>query len=124
MDTTTPELNNIIKNFSLDDLKKWLIILISILIVIAIILFLIDHFSNYKRDKIQRKILIRTAGNSVGGGQEAFLRYWVWQRKKRKLIRTILVAQYPNVHGIYPKQKWLKRGKVRFIFRRECWVIL
>jgi hypothetical protein len=85
---------------------------------------LIDGFSNYKVEKIKSKIPIRTGANSIGEGEEAYLRYWVWQRKKRKLLVNILWEKYPNSNAVYPKKKWKKLGKVKFPLRREIWMIL
>lgn len=108
----------------------WKNILINIFVVLAlvvIVVLLLIYFEskkNYDVDKIKSKLTHRTSKKEIGGGQEAFLRYWVWQRKKRLVIIRILVNEYDTNGFYYPKRKWLRAGRVKIPFRRECWVIL
>lgn len=120
-------INNVkmfLRGMKFEELFKYLLLIFIILVFLFILLILLDYRSNYNSDKLGKKIKIRTSASSIGGGQEAFIRYWVWQRQKRKICIELLCTKYPNAKALYPKAKWFKRGKVRFAFRRELWVIL
>lgn len=118
------DVNNFVANIISEKTLGYILGILFLVALIFILLILVDLFSNYDPDKIAKKITIRTNSSSFGGGQEAYLRYWVWQIKKRKICRELLCSKYPSSKAIYPKAKWLKKGKVKFVFRRESWVII
>lgn len=100
---------------------KLLIFLICLGMIIFICLVIYDYFKKYDDIKLFNSIQNRTRIKSVGGGEEIYLRYWVWQRNKRKHITSILAyLTYDNRY--FPKEKWKKQGRVKFPFRRECWI--
>lgn len=104
--------------------KKLVIDIAQMLAVIACILiiaYLIDQKRDYSHVNWGGKLKKRTSKNAIGGGQEYYIRYWVWQRKKRQHIIYYLVSHTKDGY-YYPKQKWLKVGQVRLPFRRECWI--
>ena len=100
---------------------KSLIIWFCLVALIFICLVIYDHFQKYDDKKLFNNIQGRTGTRSFGGGEEMYLRYWVWQRNKRKHIISILsYLTYDNRY--FPKEKWKKQGRVNFPFRRECWI--
>lgn len=113
---------------ALDLLKITVNIIVSIIIVwfvvylvIYLVGYVIDRTTDYDEMKILNKLQKRTEAKSVGGGEEYFLRYWVWQRKKREIIIHIL-RSIATDRGYYPKAVWRKTGRVKLWFRRECWI--
>lgn len=91
------------------------------LLIVFLVLMLIDSFVNYDIDSLNKKKQKRTARNETGGGQEYYLRYWLWQRKKQKISRQVL-ASLTFDKMVYPKQKWKNMGSTKFPFRREVWI--
>ncbi|WP_429953770.1 hypothetical protein [Enterococcus sp. AZ192] len=111
-------------DFSKLNIQEYLFILIfflAILLFLFITLIIIDYFRNYDSEKLKMKITKRSGSKSIGGGQEYFLRYWVWQRKKRKKLCYILASMTFD-HMYYPKEKWVRKGMVKFPLRREVWI--
>ena len=101
---------------------KFIIIAAILMIVVLTVLGLLNNKRTYNPKIIWDKRGIRTSTEETGGGQEYYFRYWIWQRNKRKNILTA-IRKYTKDGEYYPKQKWLKRGKVKLPLRREIWVI-
>lgn len=98
-----------------------LLLFFGLVMFIIFISVIVDLLKKYDTKKFFKKKQKRTGKNTIGGGQEYYLRYWVWQRRKRKcLIRTLASLTFDNMY--YPKNKWKKRGKVIFFGRREIWI--
>lgn len=74
--------------------------------------------TNYLKKLKKGLVLI---ANTIGGGQEYYLRYWVWQRKKRIAIINLLSSMTRD-RFYYPDKAWRKAGLVKFPGRRECWI--
>ncbi|MCO6533770.1 hypothetical protein [Lactobacillus sp.] len=93
---------------NIDSLPHIILLVLIVLVLIVFIGFIIDHNTTYDNSKLFRKIKKRTGANTIGGGQEYYLRYWVWQRKKRIAIINLLSSMtrdrfyYPGLmHLIY-----------------------
>ena len=64
------------------------IILIVCILAIIIIGLLVD---NYRKDSyVVKKYNYRTLDQEIGGGEEYYYRYWVWQRNKKKYLISVL----------------------------------
>ncbi|MGV2929426.1 hypothetical protein RW115_12565 [Macrococcus capreoli] len=101
---------------------KSIFLIIVLMIFIAIILGLLNEIRSYNPQKIWEKRIPRTSNEEIGGGQEYFFRYWVWQRNKRKNI-LLAIRNHSPYEDYYPRQKWVKKDKSKLPFRREIWVI-
>ncbi|AMX46160.1 TPA: hypothetical protein ACOFQW_002842 [Staphylococcus aureus] len=101
---------------------KFIIFIIILMIGALIVLGILNSRRNYNPEKIWNKRKIRTLKSEIGGGQEYYFRYWIWQRNKRKNI-LIALRDYSPYEEYYPSQKWLKKDKSKLPFRREIWVI-
>ncbi|RMC49207.1 hypothetical protein [Lactobacillus sp. ESL0225] len=110
---------NIYRNIHL--LLYIILLVLIVFMFIFLIGFIIDHNTNYDRNKLSIKIKKRTVANTIGGGQEYYLRYWIWQRKKRKAI-IYLLSSMTRDKFCYPNKAWRKAGLVKFPGRRECWI--
>lgn len=120
------EILNDIKNlynnfFDLKILLNYFLFLMIALFVLFIFLVRLDFKKDYDINKLFMKMSKRTNSNSIGGGEEYYFRYWVWQRNKRRYIVKVLASlTFDNMY--FPKEKWRKKGRVQFPFRRECWI--
>lgn len=101
---------------------KFIIFIIILMMVVFIILRILNSRRTYNPEKIWHKRKIRTPKSEIGGGQEYYFRYWIWQRNKRKNI-LIALRDYSHYEEYYPRQKWLKKDKSKLPFRREIWII-
>lgn len=63
-------------------------ILVVFIAVVFIVGYLIDH---YKKDFYSvKKYNYRKLNHEIGGGEEYYFRYWIWQRNKKKYLISIL----------------------------------
>lgn len=69
---------------------------IFISIIASIVGYIIDKNKNYNTEKIHDKIRLVYPSNSKSGG-EVVCKYWVWQRKKKKLIESLITNL--TIHG-------------------------
>lgn len=90
--------------------------------LLFIFLISLNNLRDYDSEKIWNKRKARTSLKETGGGQEIYFRYWIWQRNKRKNIIKAIETNTENT-PIYPKQKWIKKGRVKLPLRREIWFI-
>ena len=104
-------------------LLKFFTILSIILILIFILLMMLNNIRTYDSEKIWNKRKYRTTSKEIGGGQEVYFKYWLWQRNKRKNIEKAIITNTKNA-PIYPKENWRKRGRVKFPLRREKFFII
>lgn len=100
---------------------KSLTVGICLAMLIFICLVIHDYFQKYDDIKLFNSIKNRTGNSSIGGGEEFYFKYWVWQRNKRKHI-TLILAYLTYDNRYFPKEKWKKKGRVKVPFRRECWI--
>lgn len=114
-------IDDIHKYVNIDSLPHIILLVLIVLVLIVFIGFIIDHNTTYDNSKLFRKIKKRTGANTIGGGQEYYLRYWVWQRKKRIAIINLLSSMTRD-RFYYPDKAWRKAGLVKFPGRRECWI--
>lgn len=100
------------------------IIVISMLILVActplivIIGFLID---NYKKDSyVVKKCYYRKSGRIIGGPEEYYYRYWIWQPNKKKYLMSVLRNEL-GVKRIYIGKPMNKKGNKKTLipFLRE-----
>ncbi|MCM3548500.1 Uncharacterised protein [Niallia circulans] len=96
------------------------IFLLLFLFLLIIMLLVIDHL--YK-SKYKLKIRTRTLENNLGGGQEEFQNYWLWQRNKKKMIIRYFHSNNKVCYSRYAR-KWRKYEKTRIPLRREIYSIL
>lgn len=102
-------------------LLKFFTILSIILILIFILLMMLNNIRTYDSEKIWNKRKYRTTSKEIGGGQEVYFRYWLWQRNKRKNIEKAIMTNANNP-PIYPN--WRNKGRVKFPLRREKFFII
>lgn len=92
------------------------IILVVCILAIIIIGFLVD---NYKKDSyIVKKYNYRRLDQEIGGGEEYYYRYWVWQRNKKKYLISVLRDDL-GIIRIYSRKalqkKWNKKTLIPFL---------
>ncbi|RMC48888.1 hypothetical protein [Lactobacillus sp. ESL0228] len=117
-------------NFAISTLKpyvnpyiKLLIIFFVSIIFIVIAGYFIDKNKHYTSEDVLKKLnKYDWITNSQPGKQVYLIKYWIWQRNKRKVI--VHTLSYLSRDGrYYPKQKFKKVGPVRFPFKRVCWLL-
>ena len=102
------------------------IIVISMLILVAcspLIVIIGFLFDNYKKDSyVVKKYYYRKEGRIIGGPEEYYFRYWIWQPNKKKYLISVLRNEL-GVKRIYSgKPKNYKRNKKTLIpFLREVY---
>lgn len=69
---------------------------ICISLIVSIVGYIIDKNKNYDAKKSHNKIRLVYPSNSKSGG-EIVCKYWVWQRKKKKLIESLIT--HLTIHG-------------------------
>jgi len=90
-----------------------------IIIAIALMIF----FDGKYRGKYKIKTVTRTLENDLGGGQEEYQKYWLWQRQKKKMI----VAYFYNKNKVPYSRHARKRKrytKTKVLFRKEAYCVL
>ena len=91
--------------------------IILVVCILAIIIgFLVD---NYKKDSyIVKKYNYRTLDQEIGGGEEYYYRYWVWQRNKKKYLISVLRDDL-GIIRVYSRKalqkKWNKKTLIPFL---------
>lgn len=102
------------------------IIVISMLILVActpLIVIIGFLFDNYKKDSYAvKKYYYRKEGRIIGGPEEYYFRYWIWQPNKKKYLISVLRNEL-GVKRIYSgKPMNNKRNKKTLIpFLREVY---
>lgn len=92
------------------------IILVVCILAIIIVGFLVD---NYKKGSyIVKKYNYRTPDQEIGGGEEYYYRYWVWQRNKKKYLISVLRDDL-GIIRVYSRKalqkKWNKKTLIPFL---------
>ena len=92
------------------------IILVVCILAIIIVGFLVD---NYKKDSyIVKKYNYRALDQEIGGGEEYYYRYWVWQRNKKKYLISVLRDDL-GIIRVYSRKalqkKWNKKTLIPFL---------
>lgn len=92
------------------------IILVVCILAIIIVGFLVD---NYIKDSyIVKKYNYRTLDREIGGGEECYYRYWVWQRNKKKYLISVLRDDL-GIIRVYSRKalqkKWNKKTLIPFL---------
>lgn len=112
------KLEDFIRPF-INPLLHFIINIIILIIVFIAISFLIDYLL---KDKYNIKLNRRTPTNTIGGGEEYYKNFWVWQPYKKK--RIIFALQNNLKHSDLYERKSRKRriyGKSKVPFRREIY---
>ncbi len=94
---------------------------ILISIIVLIVGYIIDKNKNYNYEKLRKKIKLTYPEISKSGG-EIVCRYWIWQRKKKKLIESLVTDL--TLHGNKESRhaQFLKKVKtIPFPFLREVY---
>lgn len=99
--------------------KRLLHIALIIAFIIALIFifgFLLDYL---KKDSYKLPTLhSRKAANQIGGGEEYYYHYWVWQPHKKKFLRSHLYNDF-GVKRLYTRKarqrKYLRASKIPFL---------
>lgn len=121
-------------NFAISTLKPYvnpyikllIIFFVSIIFIVIFIVvagYFIDKNKHYTSEDVVKKLnKYDWITNSQPGKQVYLIKYWIWQRNKRKVI--VHTLSYLSRDGrYYPKQKFKKVGPVRFPFKRVCWLL-
>ncbi|WP_295592154.1 hypothetical protein [uncultured Streptococcus sp.] len=92
------------------------VILVVCILAIIIVGFLVD---NYKKDSyIVKKYNYRRLDQEIGGGEEYYYRYWVWQRNKKKYLISVLRDDL-GIIRVYSRKalqkKWNKKTLIPFL---------
>ena len=92
------------------------VILVVCILAIIIVGFLVD---NYKKDSyIVKKYNYRRLDQELGGGEEYYYRYWVWQRNKKKYLISVLRDDL-GIIRVYSRKalqkKWNKKTLIPFL---------
>lgn len=92
------------------------VILVVCILAIIIVGFLVD---NYKKDSyIVKKYNYRRLDQEIGGGEEYYYRYWVWQRNKKKYLISVLRDDL-RIIRVYSRKalqkKWNKKTLIPFL---------
>lgn len=92
------------------------VILVVFILAIIIVGFLVD---NYKKDSyIVKKYNYRRLDQEIGGGEEYYYRYWVWQRNKKKYLISVLRDDL-GIIRVYSRKalqkKWNKKTLIPFL---------
>ena len=74
---------------------------------------------NYKKDSyIVKKCNYRTLNQEIGGGEEYYYRYWIWQRNIKKYLISVL-RDYLGIIRVYSRKaiqkKWNKKPLIPFL---------
>ena len=92
------------------------IILVDLKKEIIIVRFLDDN--NKKDSYIVKKYNYRTLDQEIGGGEEYYYRYWVWQRNKKKYLISVLRDDL-GIIRVYSRKalqkKWNKKTLIPFL---------
>lgn len=93
-----------------------MIILGACTFLIFIIGFLLDI---YKKDSyVVEKRYFRKSAQIIGGPEEYYYRYWIWQRNKKKYLESVLRNEL-GVKRTYSrkalKKKWNKKTLIPFL---------
>ena len=92
------------------------VILVVCILAIIIVGFLVD---NYKKDSyIVKKYNYRRLDQEIGGVEEYYYRYWVWQRNKKKYLISVLRDDL-GIIRVYSRKalqkKWNKKTLIPFL---------
>lgn len=93
-------------------------------IVVIIILLVAGVAIDYRKKDtyVTNKVYYRTIDNQIGGGEEYYYRYWIWQHyKKRYLVQKL--KNELGISRVYSRRALKKRKnkKVCNIFLREVY---
>ncbi|HEM3495774.1 hypothetical protein NKE60_05180 [Streptococcus suis] len=91
-------------------------ILVVFIAVVFIVGYLIDH---YKKDFYSvKKYNYRKLNHEIGGGEEYYFRYWIWQRNKKKYLISILRNDL-DIERVYSRKalqkRWNKKTLIPFL---------
>lgn len=104
--------------YNLDMYVKYFLYITAGFIILIFVMFILDYFRKYDCKKLFKKKGKRGAIISNGGAEEYYLKYWVWQRNKRKWnIKTLTYVTKDNMY--FPKEKWKNKTPGKKFFKRE-----
>lgn len=105
------------------EVKRMFFLFLTVLILIFIFGFLFDWL--YKDQYKIKKMPHRTLNSSLGGGQEYYYKYWIWQRQKKKCINKTLSEQL-GITMTYSRHSMKNKRYVKSLtpFRREVYCIV
>ncbi|MCV5953396.1 hypothetical protein [Lactococcus petauri] len=116
----TNEIKSKIDTLDFNTLFHFIIRIIILVLVLMGIGLLIDHL---KKNKYRvRKRPYRTLSKALGGGEEYYHKYWIWQPNKKKYLEGILENSLG--HSRTYSRKAMKKGKYQktvIPFRREVY---
>ncbi|MFZ4971805.1 hypothetical protein [Enterococcus casseliflavus] len=75
------------------------------------------------RGKYKIKIKTRTLQNDLGGGQEEYQKYWLWQRQKKKMIVAYFYKKNKVPYSRHARKR-RKYIKTKVPFRKEVYCVL
>lgn len=86
-------------------------------VIIPILGFSLDLFM---KDKYKSaRIGFRTGNNTIGGGEECYVSYWIWQPFRKKFLIEMLRQE--GASGIY--QAKIRKNPIRLL-RKEIYGVL
>ncbi|MGX7776386.1 hypothetical protein ACVV62_04695 [Streptococcus pluranimalium] len=93
-----------------NQIKEIIIRCSLIFIVCIVVLFIIGFLTdNYKKGLyVVKNYSYRKLSQEIGGGEEYYFRYWVWQRNKKKYLVSIL-RNYLGIERVYSRKALQKR---------------
>ena len=114
------QIKNKLDTLDFNTLFHFIIRVIILVLILMAIGLLIDYL---KKDKYTvKKRPYRTLSKALGGGEEYYHKYWIWQPNKKKYLEGILENSLG--HSRTYSRKAMKKGKYQktvIPFRREVY---
>lgn len=103
-----------------NQVKEFIIRCSFILVVFIVFIFIVGFLlDNYKKDSyIVKKYPYRKSNQEIGGAEEYYFRYWIWQRHKKRYLVSALRNDL-GIERIYSRKalqkKWNKKSSIPFL---------
>lgn len=103
----------------IEKLFSFMVICLILVIILFIFGLIIDY---YRRDSYTVKRYYRTPEQNIGGGEEYYFRYWLWQRYKKKYLESVIRNDL-GITRVYSRKALRRRQnrKTRIPFLMEVY---
>lgn len=115
---------NYVVNLNLDTVKGVFINFVIFVVIVILIIFVVGFTLDFinKNNYNVKKNPYRTLADTIGGGEEYYYKYWLWQPNKKKYLIDKLMydLEIPRVYARKALKK-KKNEKTIIPFRREVY---
>ena len=104
----------------IEKLFSFMVICLILVIILFIFGLIIDY---YRRDSYTvKRYYYRTPEQNIGGGEEYYFRYWLWQRYKKKYLESVIRNDL-GITRVYSRKALRRRQnrKTRIPFLMEVY---